>query len=423
MAGAPAFCDINGAEKGREEAKALPYREVEGGVTAPRGYLAGATYCGIKTGGRDLTVLISEAPCAAAGVFTKNKVSAAPIAVNRRHLSATGGKARAVVVNSGNANACTGDQGERDAEEMARLVAERFGCHADEVLVASTGVIGVRMPMEKVRAGVAQVTPTADGGHDAARGIMTTDTRPKEIALAFSVGDITASVAGMCKGSGMIHPNMGTMLAFITTDAAVDPAFLDAALRYAVDRSFNMVTVDGDTSTNDTVLVLANGLAGNAPIQADSPAAVEFQSALQATMVYLAKEIARDGEGASKLIEVRVRGAKDEADARAAARAVAGSSLLKAAVYGADPNWGRILCAAGYSGADVDERVADVTVGAVALMRHGEILKFDKQAASAAMKGTEVQIRVGLNLGPGEAVAWGCDLTEEYVKINAEYTT
>lgn len=398
-------------------------REVPGGVTAPRGFLAGATYCGIKTGGRDLTVLYSEAPCAAAGVFTKNKVQAAPIAVDRRHLAATGGHARAVVINSGNANACTGQQGERDAEEMARLVAERFGCQPEEVLVASTGVIGVKMPMEKVRAGVGQVVLSREGGPEAARGIMTTDLRPKETALAFEAEASTITVGGMCKGSGMIHPNMGTMLAFITTDAAVEPAFLDAALRRAVDRSFNMVTVDGDTSTNDTVLVLANGLAGNQPIDANSALAAPFQAALDAVASYLAREVARDGEGASKLIEVRVRGARNEAEARLAARAVAGSNLLKSAVYGADPNWGRILCAVGYSGAEVDQTVADVTVGEIALMRGGEILAFDRVAASGAMKGPEVLITVDLHLGEGAAVAWGCDLTEQYVKINAEYTT
>jgi len=401
----------------------LAYHEIRGGVTAPRGFLAGATYCGIKTGGHDLTVLLSEVPCTAAAVFTLNKVQAAPIAVDRRHLAATGGRARAVVVNSGNANACTGEQGERDAEEMARLVGARFGCPAAEVQVASTGVIGVPMPMAKVRAGVEQIALSADGGHAAALGIMTTDTRPKEISLAFDAGGVEARIGGMCKGSGMIHPNMGTMLAFVTSDAAVAPAFLAAALGRAADRSFNMVTVDGDTSTNDTALVLANGLAGNAPIDEHSPLAAAFQEALDVVMMHLAKEIARDGEGASKFVEVRVRGARSQHEARLAARAIAGSSLVKAAVYGADPNWGRILCAAGYSGAEVDASVADVTVGEIPLMRRGEILRFDRAAASAALRGPDVLLGVDLHLGDGEAVAWGCDLTEQYVKINAEYTT
>ncbi len=401
----------------------MALREIRGGVTAARGFLAGAAYCGIKTGGRDLTILLSEVPCAAAALFTLNKVQAAPIAVNRRHLAATGGRARAVVINSGNANACTGDQGERDAEETARLVAERFGCTPAEVLVASTGVIGVPLPMEKLRRGIQEIAVSREGGHEAALGIMTTDLRPKEIAVAADLGGTQVVVAGMAKGSGMIHPNMGTMLAFLTTDAAVEPTFLAQALRRSVDRSFNMVTVDGDTSTNDTVIVLANGLAGNAPLTEASPACAQFQEALDRVAMHLAKEIARDGEGASKLIEVRVRGARDMAQARQAARAVAGSNLVKAAVYGADPNWGRILCAVGYSGAEVDERVADVTVGEVPLMRRGVILKFDRQAASAALRGTEVFISVDLHLGDGEAVAWGCDLTEQYVKINAEYTT
>ncbi len=401
----------------------LPFESIPGGVTAPQGFLAGATYCGIKSGGRDLTVILSEVPGVVAAVFTKNKVHAAPVAVDRRHLTQSGGRARAFVVNSGNANACTGEQGLDDAEEMARLVGERFGCTTAEVLVASTGVIGVRLPIEKVRAGVQRIQLSREGGHEAALGIMTTDTRPKEIALAFDLDGHRAVIAGIAKGSGMIHPNMGTMLAFITSDAAVSPTFLAEALRRSVGRSFNMVTVDGDTSTNDTAAVLANGQAGNEPIEAGSPAAAVFQEGLDRVATYLAQEIARDGEGASKFIEVRVSGARDENDARLAARAIAGSSLTKAAVYGSDPNWGRILCAAGYSGAEVDQSRADVTVGEVALMRGGEILPFDKARASAALGGPDVLLAVDLHLGEGEAVAWGCDLTEQYVKINAEYTT
>ncbi|MDA8219240.1 MAG: bifunctional glutamate N-acetyltransferase/amino-acid acetyltransferase ArgJ [Dehalococcoidales bacterium] len=401
----------------------MPYREISGGVTAPRGFLAGSTYCGIKSGGRDLTVLAAESACVAAAVFTKNKVQAAPIAVNRRHLAATGGHARAVVVNSGNANACTGRQGEVDAEEMARLAAEKIGCRPEEVLVASTGVIGVAMPMEKVRAGLQQVSLSKEAGHDAALGIMTTDTRAKEISLLVEAGGVELRFGGIAKGSGMIHPNMGTMLAFVTTDAAVEPAFLAAALQRSVDRSFNMISVDGDTSTNDTLIVLANGRAGNSPIAETAPLAAAFQEALDRVTMHLAREVARDGEGASKLIEVRVRGARNAEDARLAARAVAASSLVKAAVYGADPNWGRILCAAGYSGADVDGAVADVSVGEVQLMQRGDILKFDHEAASRALRHPEVHIDVNLNLGEGEALAWGCDLTEQYVKINAEYTT
>lgn len=405
------------------EAITLPYQRITGGVTAPAGFVAGSTYCGIKSGGRDLTVLLSETPSVAAAVFTLNKVQAAPIAVNRRHLSATGGRARGVVVNSGNANACTGRQGEEDAEEMARLVAERFDCRPEEILVASTGVIGVRMPMDKVRRGVQEVAPTRDGGHEAALGIMTTDLREKEIALSLELGGREVRIGGMAKGSGMIHPNMGTMLAFITTDAAVEPAFLDAALRRSVDKSFNMVTVDGDTSTNDTVVVLANGAAGNEPLNETSADAAAFMAALDEVTTYLAQEIARDGEGASKFIEVKVTGAASERDARLVAKAIAGSSLLKAAVYGADPNWGRILCAAGYSGAELDPNRVDVTVGTVALVRDGEILPFDREAAAQAMKGPDVTIAMDLHLGQAEATAWGCDLTEKYVAINALYTT
>ncbi len=401
----------------------MSFEVVEGGVTAASGFSAGATYCGIKSGGKDLTVLYSQAPCSAAGVFTRNKVQAAPIAVNLRHLRDSKGVAHGVVVNSGNANACTARQGEENAEEMARLVAERFGCRPEQVLVASTGVIGVQMPMEKVRKGIREVEISPDGGTEAARGIMTTDLYRKELSVAFDLCGVRVTVGGMAKGSGMIHPNMGTMLAFFTTDAVIDPAFLQKLLVAVTDRTFNMVTVDGDTSTNDTAIVLANGAARNEPIREGTPAAREFEAAFYAVASHLAQAIARDGEGASKFIEVKVNGAASEADAKLAARAIAGSSLIKAAVYGSDPNWGRILCAAGYSGADVDSGKADVTVGGVSLMRDGEILKFDKEEASAAMKGEEVEIVVDLHLGDGEATAWGCDLTEQYVKINAEYTT
>ncbi|MHB1131694.1 MAG: bifunctional glutamate N-acetyltransferase/amino-acid acetyltransferase ArgJ [Chloroflexota bacterium] len=401
----------------------MPYQRISGGVTAPRGFLAGATYCGIKSGGRDLTVILSEALCAAAAVFTRNKVQAAPVAVDRRHLTQTEGHARAVVVNSGNANACTGYDGERDAEEMSRLVAQRCGCQASEVLVASTGVIGVRLPMDKIREGLQALTLDRAGAHDAALGIMTTDTRVKEIALTFSLDGKQVTLGGIAKGSGMIHPNMGTMLAFVTTDAAIGPAVLARAVQRTADRSFNMITVDGDTSTNDTLAVLANGLAGNESIEEGSAAATAFQGALDAVTTYLAQEIARDGEGASKFIEVRVSGARSQADARLAARSIAGSNLTKSAVYGSDPNWGRILCAAGYSGADVDANLADVAVGDVELMRAGQILAFDRKQASAALAGPDVLLAVHLHLGDGEATAWGCDLTEQYVKINAEYTT
>lgn len=393
-----------------------------GSVTSPQGFSAGATASGIKKSGLDLCVVSSDRPARAAGVFTTNKVKAAPVYLCQRHLA--GGIARAFVVNSGNANACTHEQGASDALEMASLVGAKLGCPDGEVLVASTGVIGVHLPMERVRAGIAAIDLSPDGGPIAAQAIMTTDTRPKTCAVRVDLGGRAVTVGGMAKGAGMIHPNMATMLGFITTDAAVaDASFLQAALTDAVDRSFNMISVDGDTSTNDTLVLLANGAAGNEPLRRDMPEAVRFQAALTYVAAELAKAVARDGEGATKLIEVQVRGAASYADARKVARAVAASNLVKAAVYGADPNWGRILCAAGYSGAEVDQERADIAIGQVRLMKDGDILPFDKRAASGQLAGTDVFIYVDLHLGDGAATAWGCDLTEGYVDINAKYTT
>ena len=393
-----------------------------GDITSPQGFIAGATACGIKKSGLDLCVIASERPAFAAGVFTTNKVKAAPVLLCQEHLRH--GRARAVVVNSGNANACTHEQGAADALEMARLTAEKLGIAPSEVLVASTGVIGVHLPMAKVREGIGAVRLSREGGQEAAKAIMTTDTRPKTCAVRLDVGGRTVTIGGMAKGSGMIHPNMATMLAFVTTDAAVtDSGFLRACLLEAADRSFNLISVDGDTSTNDTLILLANGAAGNDPIRASTPAAAAFQDGLNCVTAELAKAVARDGEGATKLIEVRVRGAATQEDARKAARAVVCSNLVKSAVYGADPNWGRILCAAGYSGAEVDQERADIAVGHVQLMKDGQILPFDRRQASAQFAGTDVFIFVDLHLGDAEAVAWGCDLTEAYVDINAKYTT
>jgi glutamate N-acetyltransferase/amino-acid N-acetyltransferase len=398
--------------------KVLP----DGGVTSAAGFRAGVVAAGIKKNGApDLCILISDREAAAAGVFTRNQVRAAPVRLCELRLADR--RARGVIVNAGNANACTGAQGMRDAAEMAALAAAKVGVAPEEFLVASTGVIGVNLPMEKVRAGVGRIELSPGAGHEAARAIMTTDTRPKERAVQAEIAGRTITVGGMAKGSGMIHPNMATMLGFITTDAAVDPAFLHRAVREAADGSFNMISVDGDTSTNDTLLVLANGVAGNPPIAAGTPEAAAFQDALNDVAVDLAKAIARDGEGATKLIEMRVEGARTPEDARRAARAVVSSSLFKAAVYGADPNWGRILCALGYSGAEVDTERADIRIGAVDLMRGGEIQAFDKTVAAAQLQGPDVSVYANLHLGDGAATAWGCDLTEEYVDINGRYTT
>jgi len=393
-----------------------------GGVTSAKGFLAGAVAAGIKkSGAPDLTIVWSDRAAAVAGVFTQNKVRAAPVVLSEQRVKQR--TARGVVVNAGNANACTADEGMVNATEMTTLAAAKLGARPDEVLVASTGVIGVQLPMEKVRAGLAAIDLSRDGGAQAAEAIMTTDLRSKERAVRLEIGGQPVNVGGMAKGSGMIHPNMATMLAFITTDAAVDPAFLQTVLREATAKSFNMISVDGDTSTNDTLIALANGAAGNSPITAGTPEAALFQEALDDVAIDLAKAIARDGEGATKLIDMLVEGARSLADARTAARAVVSSSLFKAAVYGADPNWGRILCALGYSGADVDPLRADIRIGNVYLMKDGKIQTFDRSAAVAEMAGPDVFVSAHLHLGDASARAWGCDLTEGYVDINGRYTT
>lgn len=393
-----------------------------GGITAARGFRAGAVASGIKkTEALDLVLVASDREATAAGVFTQNKVRAAPVTLSEQNLA--NGRARGIIANSGNANCCTGQQGWADAQEMARLAAGKLGVAPEGIVVASTGVIGVHLPMDRIRAGVPRIELSAASGSDAARGIMTTDTFPKEHAVTVEIDGQRITVGGMSKGSGMIHPNMATLLAFVTTDAAVEPVFLRAAVREACDLSFNMISVDGDTSTNDTLVVLANGAAGGPEIKAHTPAAALFQEALNDVTVELAKAIARDGEGATKLLEVQVEGAATEADARIAARGVVSSSLLKAAVYGADPNWGRILCALGYSGAAVDPAKTDIQIGDVWLMRDGEIQPFDRETAVRQMVGPDVLVRANLHLGSASARAWGCDLTEQYVDINGRYTT
>lgn len=400
-----------------------------GSVTTPRGFLAGGAYAGIKTHGaekKDLALLVSTAPCAAAAVFTTNKVKAAPVIVSQEHAAT--GRAQAIIANAGCANACTGPQGLADAREMAALAAAKLHLSPQSVLVASTGKIGMAMPMEKIRAGLHELVVTPDGGHDFAQAIMTTDTRRKEIAVAIAPGPAAGAgpgyvIAGCCKGAGMIHPNMATMLAFLTTDAAVEPAFLQTALRHAADLSFNMISVDGDTSTNDTLILLANGQSHLPVIQPATPEAHRFQSALDFVCMDLARAIAADGEEATRLIRVTVRGAASLADARRAARAVAASNLTKCAVHGADPNWGRILCAVGYSGAQVNPDLLECHIGDVLVVQNGTPTTFDHAAARAALSGSEVAIAVDLHLGEHCATAWGCDLTEGYVRFNSEYTT
>ncbi len=397
----------------------------DGGVTAPAGFLAGAVYAGLQQPApdqRDLGALWSKRPCAAAARFTTNRVVAAPVIVSRRHL-ARGQPLRGAVFNAGNANACTGPEGLRAAEEMAALAARRLGCAPEELIVASTGVIGVPLDMEKVRAGLARLEVSRDGGAAMARAIMTTDLRPKQAAVELDLGGRPVRVGGVAKGSGMIHPDLATMLAFLTTDAPLSMAQADALLGPAVDASFNMITVDGDTSTNDMVLLLANGAAGGMPEALTAADLARLGAALEWVCVQLAKAIAADGEGATRLIEVRIEGARDLAEARRAARTVAGSSLVKAAVYGADPNWGRIVAALGRAGVTLDPDVIDVDIGPVAVARQGRGVPFDAQAARAALQPPEVQIHAHLHQGDGAATAWGCDLTEQYVVINSAYTT
>jgi len=395
----------------------------QGGVTSAGGFLAGAVRAGIRedVDKLDLGIVHSERPCAAAGLFTSSRVKAAPILVCQKHLA--DGRAQAIVANSGCANACTGEEGLRQAYEMAELTAAKLGLQPEDVVVASTGVIGNCMPMAKIGSAIGDIVLSREGGDDLARAIMTTDTVPKQIAVRFDCQGQRYTLGGVAKGAGMIHPHLATMLCFLTTDAPVRQGFLDAALRRAVDASFNMITVDGDISTNDMAVILANGLAAGEPLDAEHPAAEPFCDALAQVCTHLAKAICRDAEGATKLIEVRVEGATSVADARRAARRVAGSLLVKTAVYGEDLNWGRILAALGGSGAEMVEDKATLYLSDVCLYRGGHPLDYDDRAARAALAGDEVELRLDIGLGDGAATAWGCDITEEYVRLNSAYTT
>jgi glutamate N-acetyltransferase/amino-acid N-acetyltransferase len=395
----------------------------DGSVTTPKGWTAGAVYCGIKTPGPgklDLGILVSDRLATVSGTFTTNAFCAAPVQVSKEIVQR--GHARAVVINAGNANACTGERGILDAREMCTLASKRANSNAEEVLVASTGVIGVPLPMNLVHDGISSVELGAESGHIIARAIMTTDTRPKEVAVELNVSGTTVRIGGMAKGAGMIHPNMATMLAFVTTDAAVDLGYLRQAVPAAVGDSFNMISIDGDTSTNDTLLVLANGAAGNAPINGGDDGA-KFTEALTYVCAELAKKIVMDGEGATKLIRCDVLGARTSEDARKAARSVVSSNLLKCAVYGGDPNWGRVLCAIGYSGAHVDPSVVELHVGDVQLVKAGSPVAGVREAAGEQMKKAEVHFIAKLNVGEHNATGWGCDMTEAYVVENSAYTT
>lgn len=394
--------------------------DLGGSVTSPLGYSAGAVYAGMKSYGEaklDLGIVASVDPCVATAVFTKNRLRSASVDINRDHIA--NGVAQAVVVNSGVANSSTGAKGLEDARQVAQWVGSKLGLGAFDVLVCSTGVIGPFLPMEKMKAGIDAITLSPLSGKNFARAIMTTDTRPKHASV--KVGPYT--LGGCAKGSGMIHPNMATMLAFLTTDAPLDPVFIRDELRDAVDRSFNVISVDGDTSPSDTVILLANGRAGGEAIFAGTPLSVEFGLALRELCTYLAKEIARDGEGASKLIEVNVTGALNYDEARTVIHTITTSYLIKSAIYGADPNWGRIVSAVGRTGATYDEENVRVRLCGHLVFADQRPTTFDPAAISRDMKADLVVIDIELGAGTFDLTGWGCDLTEEYVKINAEYTT
>jgi glutamate N-acetyltransferase/amino-acid N-acetyltransferase len=401
-----------------------PLRDVpHGTITTPQGFLAGATHAGIKDPSPDrldLALLSSERPCAAAGVFTQNAFRGPPVLITERHLA--NGRAQAIVANSGISNSLYGDEGMRFAEQMANGAAAQLGVAADDVVVASTGVTGWRLPIERIRDALPNITLARDGGDSFARAIMTTDTVPKQAAVRFEWQGAAYAVGGCAKGSGMIHPNMATMLAYMTTDAPVDPAVIRPLLKDAVDESFNMLSIDGDTSPNDMVILLANGAAGGETIGAGHAALPLLRAAVRHVAVTLTRQLARDGEGAGKLLVVRVDGAASVEDARRAARTIVLSPLVKTAVYGNDPNWGRVIVALGYSGAQVREADVSLSIQDVEVFRGGAV-PFDEAALSKALAQEEVRIDLHLGAGDASATAYGCDLTPDYVRINSEYTT
>ena len=403
-------------------------KRIEGGVCAAKGFTASGVHCGIRKNRtkRDIALIFSEVPASAAAVYTTNLVKGAPLTVTKNHIA--DGVAQAIVCNSGNANTCNAD-GVEIAEKMCGMVAEALSIKAQDVVVASTGVIGQPLPLEPIAAGVPQLAKelSVEGGANAAEAIMTTDTKKKEIAVEFTLGGKTCHLGGIAKGSGMIHPNMATMLVFLTTDAAIAPEMLKKALAGDVKNTFNMLSVDGDTSTNDMTVILANGLAGNAPVTAEGEDFTTFMQALNTVTVALCREITGDGEGATKLLECVVTGAKDDKNAKIIAKSVICSSLVKAAMFGADANWGRILCAIGYSGAEVDVHKVDVqfksTKGTILVCKDGASVPFSEEKAKGILLEPEIDILIGLGDGDAKATAWGCDLTYDYVKINGDYRT
>ena len=403
---------------------------ISGGVCAAKGFRAAGIHCGVKAGSSpdkpDLALIVSDAECVAAATYTLNRVKAAPIYVTMDHLE--DGVCRGVVANSGNANACC-PMSHENAEAMCAAAAQATGLKAEDFVVASTGVIGQTINIQAIQSGLprAAAALSPEGSEQAERAIMTTDTVPKSAAVALDIGGKTVTIGAIAKGSGMIHPNMGTMLCFITTDCAVSPEMIRAALLDTVRVSFNRISVDGDTSTNDTCCILANGMAGNAPITEKGPDCDAFTAALKVLCTELAKKMASDGEGASHLITCTVTGAKDEQSAETVAKSVIGSALTKAAIFGADANWGRVLCAMGYSGVDFDPDKVDVAfesaAGSVQVCAQGRGLDFDEELAKRVLTEHDVTIAIAMGEGDGSCTCWGCDLTYEYVKINGDYRT
>ena len=404
-------------------------KQIEGGVTATKGFQAAGAEAAIKYQNRkDMALVYSEAPCRVAGTFTSNLVKAAPVQWDKQ-LVDNSPFVQAVVVNSGIANACTGQQGMDCCKTEAECAGKLLGIPAEAVLVASTGVIGMQIPVDRITAGIEKLvsvkSDTLEASHDAARAIMTTDTVPKEIAVQVEIGGKTVTLGGMCKGSGMIHPNMCTMLGFVTTDANISKEMLQKALSADVVDSFNMISVDGDTSTNDTLLLMANGLAGNQEITAEGPDYDAFCQALNYITIYLARKMAGDGEGATALFECKIVGAATKADARTLAKSVICSSLSKAAIFGHDANFGRFLCALGYSGANFDPDNVDLYFqsenGKIHIYNAGSALDYSEEEATKVLSAPEVTVLADMHMGPFEATAWGCDLSYDYVKINADY--
>lgn len=402
---------------------------ITGGVTAARGFKAASTAAGIKYKNRqDMAMIYSQEPCRSAGTFTTNIVKAAPVKWDKNQVT-SGAPARAVVINAGIANACTGEEGMGYCGQTAEAAALALGISAESVLVASTGVIGIQLPMDRITAGVKAMAPLLDGslesGTGASRAIMTTDTKNKEVAVRFELGGTTVTMGGMCKGSGMIHPNMCTMLSFVTTDAAISKELLQEALSQDIQDTYNMISVDGDTSTNDTVLLLANGLAGNKEITEKNEDYHTFCRALKIVNETLAKKMAGDGEGCTALFEVKVVGAETKEQAKILAKSVICSSLTKAAIFGHDANWGRILCAMGYSGAQFDPEKVDLffesAAGKMQIIKDGVAVDYSEEQATRILSEPEVTAVADIKMGDAKAAAWGCDLTFDYVKINADY--